>query len=75
LFVDDFLLDRREKVELRLHSPTPREVVSDQPPVLALNRWAGSGASTPQSPRWGLATRNRGLIHRRAIRPHLAQSR
>ncbi|MCY2990127.1 MAG: hypothetical protein NTY19_19975 [Planctomycetota bacterium] len=27
LLVDDFLLDRREGVELRLHAPTPREVV------------------------------------------------
>jgi hypothetical protein len=38
LFVDGFLLDRREGVELRLHSPTPREVVMvcDAP-------WEGSG--------------------------------
>ena len=27
LLVDDFLLDRRDGVELRLHAPTPREVV------------------------------------------------
>lgn len=38
LLVDDFLLDRRQGVELRLHSPTPREVVfvCDAP-------WEGSG--------------------------------
>ena len=38
LFVDDFLLDRREGVELRLHQPVPREVVMvcDAP-------WEGSG--------------------------------
>jgi len=38
LFVDDYLLDRREGVELRLHSPMPREVVMvcDAP-------WEGSG--------------------------------
>ena len=38
LFVDRFLLDRLEGVELRLHSPTPREVVlvCDAP-------WEGSG--------------------------------
>jgi hypothetical protein len=38
LLVDDFLLDRREGVELRLHAPTPREVVlvCDAP-------WEGSG--------------------------------
>ena len=38
LFVDDFLLDLRDGVDLRLHSPTPREVVfvCDAP-------WEGSG--------------------------------
>jgi hypothetical protein len=38
LFVDDFLLDRREGVELRLQQPVPREVVMvcDAP-------WEGSG--------------------------------
>jgi hypothetical protein len=38
LFVDGFLLDRREGVELRLHAPAPREVVMvcDAP-------WEGSG--------------------------------
>ena len=38
LLVDDFLLDRRDGVELRLHAPTPREVVRvcDAP-------WEGSG--------------------------------
>lgn len=39
LFVDDFLIDTRERVELRLHRPAPREVVvvHDQP-------WEGSGS-------------------------------
>jgi hypothetical protein len=38
LFVDDFLLDRREGAELRLHQPIPRDVVMvcDAP-------WEGSG--------------------------------
>lgn len=38
LFVDDYLIDRRERVELRLQKPTPREIVlvHDDP-------WEGSG--------------------------------
>jgi hypothetical protein len=38
LFVDSFLLDRLEGVELRLHSPTPREVV-----MVCDKAWEGSG--------------------------------
>jgi hypothetical protein len=38
LFVDRFLLDRLEGVELRLHSPTPREVV-----MVCDAAWEGSG--------------------------------
>jgi hypothetical protein len=38
LFVDTFLLDRLEGVELRLHSPTPREVV-----IVCDAAWEGSG--------------------------------
>jgi len=39
LFVDEFLIERRAGVELRLHSPTPREVVMvcDAP-------WEGTGS-------------------------------
>ncbi len=41
LFVDDFLIEKREGVELRLHSPTPREIVmvKDSP-------WEGVGGCT-----------------------------
>ena len=38
LFVDRFLLDRLDGVELRLHSPTPREVV-----MVCDAAWEGSG--------------------------------
>ena len=38
LFVDKFLLDRLDGVELRLHSPTPREVV-----MVCDAAWEGSG--------------------------------
>jgi hypothetical protein len=40
LFVDDFLIDKRTVVELRLHSPTPREIVMvrDAP-------WEGAGGA------------------------------
>ena len=38
LFVDEFLLDRLDGVELRLHSPTPREVVT-----VCDAAWEGSG--------------------------------
>src|SRR3972149_3829327 len=38
LFVDEFLIEKRDAVELRLHAPTPREIVlvCDAP-------WEGSG--------------------------------
>src|SRR6516225_6712801 len=42
LFVDDFLIDRRDGLELRLQAPAPREVVlkHDAP-------WEGSGCGYP----------------------------
>jgi hypothetical protein len=39
LFVDDYLLDQQKGVELRLHSPTPREVV-----MVCDASWEGSGS-------------------------------
>jgi hypothetical protein len=52
LFVDHFLLDRLENVELRLHSPTPHEVVlvCDAP-------WEGSGCGYETIFRDGLIIR------------------
>src|SRR5262245_49994295 len=40
LFVDDFLIERRDGVELRLHSPTPREIV-----LVKDADWEGAGGA------------------------------
>src|SRR3954465_16012582 len=42
LFVDDFLIDRRERLELRLQAPVPREVVLEHDAP-----WEGSGCGYP----------------------------
>jgi hypothetical protein len=52
LFVDDFLIDRRDGLELRLQAPAPREVVlkHDAP-------WEGSGCGYPTVFRDGAVVR------------------
>lgn len=40
LFVDDFLIEKRDHIDLRLHSPTPREIV-----LVYDSPWEGNGCT------------------------------
>ena len=53
LFVDDFLIDRRDGLELRLQAPVPREVVLEHDAP-----WEGSGCGYPTVFRDGSPTRS-----------------